>query len=205
MKLFIQILTVLICTSSEVFACDCPPTDSFKRREESYNRVDLVFLGEYVGQNIKNNSQLFKVIEPFKGEIYKDTIEVTGKSNCSMSNFSEGIWLIYGDYNNDSTIAVSICNATRSFEEIKIPPLLPLFPDKKISYQDSLSFEVNKTQRNLKELSYLIADIELYRSRKKNKHPSENQNPSTYWFFSISIIFNLLLLILLLKKKNASR
>lgn len=195
-KLLLILLMIVRFTFS--MACDCPPIESFEDREKSYYVSDVVFLAQYLESNDKLETQRVKVLEVFKGELRFDTLEFKIKSNCSLF-LSEGIWLLYGNYQKDSSIEVSVCGASRSLKT----PMFPPFPHKSGKSFEiyNLQNEISYNNNRLIEFQELISDIELYRSRKVKNNVVIN-NGNYYWYFIISIFFNFVVIVLLFTKRN---
>lgn len=202
MKATLQILIFIILTINKLLGCDCPPTNSFQAREFSYRHADLVFLGEYVGEDKTQKSNLFTIMDLFKGQTKLDTITAVKERGCSIDHFSKGIWLIYGEYQTDSTITVSLCSATRSFGRLLMFPPLPFYDKKTMSIMDSLSIELSIVKHENYELANLIADIELYRSRKKQEPIKINETNYWPWILGLSLLINMVLFLILIIKKR---
>lgn len=108
------LLIVLISLPKESLACDCyeiSPLD--KLRQISFNKSDMVFLGELIETNNVSNIYTFSISEIFKGKPQYSIIKGKYFSSCSSLLRDKGRWIVYADY-KEPFIDISQCLASRS-------------------------------------------------------------------------------------------
>lgn len=131
-KLFI-IALVFIVQSLTLNACDCSSTSLDSLQKKFYKNSDIVFLGEIIEIDTINMKVVFIVYETFKSKNENKKISVVyTSSSCSYLPTGKGLWIVYGKYNNDSTISISTCSPTRSNISPFISSVntLPYLPEK---------------------------------------------------------------------------
>lgn len=98
MKKTLLIINILLLSAFITLGCDCKTKTVEEIRESSYKNSDIVFLGELIKSDNEQHESSFSIIEIFKGKADSKKIKIIGNTSCSYDNFSNGIWLIYGNY-----------------------------------------------------------------------------------------------------------
>jgi hypothetical protein len=214
MKLY-NLFLLMICslTINNSFACKCVEYDKEKMVEYGLKKYDMVFYGELIERDTINQTYSFKIIELFKGNFLSKTIEgVSDGGNCGLFPDKKGLWIVYGNFNNENKLSLSMCSPTQSQDFGPGWPPPPEFKrDKfgKIIEPTETDSEINYLEFNIETLRSFIYQLEQLRAYKlsQNKN-SENKNNRSYdKALIISIIVNLLLfsiLIFLLARKRIS-
>ena len=129
-RIVILILIAIIQTS--IYACDCKEIKRDSAVTVGLRNSDMVFTGELIKSDIENNSFGFAIFDLFKGNYKKDTIWGKAVNNCSEFPIHKGIWIVYADKLNDSTIEINGCLHSMSLQRAKgfLPPAPPEYYDK---------------------------------------------------------------------------
>jgi hypothetical protein len=152
----------------ELYACNClgGTYDSIQKR--SLKNADLVFYGELINIDTITYKYSFRIYEIFKGEFKEDTIYGKSTSSCSLYDFDKGLWIVYATFNDDSTINISSCGASRSITN----PVMMLYPPPPASRSRGNLTEIEK-------LKFKIVLLEI------------NQRATTDWFIELENLRNL--------------
>ena len=212
MKLHNLILLVLFLFNfNNSFACKCAEYNKEKMVEYGLHKYDIVFYGELIKRDTINETYSFKIIELFKGFFTSMTIEgVSEGSDCGLFPDKKGLWIVYGNFNNEYKISLSMCSPTQSQEFGPGWPPPPEFKrDKfgKIIDPTKTDSEINYLEVKIESLRSFIYQVEQLRAYKlsQNKIP-ENKKKTLYDIaLIISLIINMLLfstLIFILARKK---
>ena len=101
-------LFLILILTAQIIACDCKnfrPLENM--RQVSYERADVVFLGELVESNSDKNHFTFKIIEPYKGDVQSTTINGRYFDSCSKFPTDLGQWIVYAHLRDDGMINLS--------------------------------------------------------------------------------------------------
>lgn len=85
-------------------------------REHSIKMANLIFVGDVISFDSKEESYIIKVIEVLKGTVISDTLYGQCQTSCSILPVS-GRWLVYCDLNMGGKLDFGECGASRSFDE----------------------------------------------------------------------------------------
>ena len=207
-RIVILILITLIHTS--IYACDCKEIKRDSAVAVGLRNSDMVFTGELIKSDIEDNSFSFAIFDLFKGNYYRDTIWGKAVNSCSEFPIHKGIWIVYADKLNDSTIEINGCLHSMALQRAKgfLPPPPPEYYDK--------NENINLIKQRLDDLENRTEGIAIWFSdyKKLKKIKSKNQpkiikdiaDKNTISIKDILILFLLLtsivMLILLIKKSK---
>jgi hypothetical protein len=207
-QLFLLIIFLLYINNS--FACKCDEYDKDKMVEYGLKKYDMVFYGELIKRDTINQTYSFKIIELFKGIFISKTIEgVSEGSDCGLFPDKKGLWIVYGNFNNENKMSLSMCSPTQSQDFGPGWPTPPEFKrDKfgKIIDPTETDSEINYLEFKIESLRSFIYQLEQLRAYKlsQNKTPENQKNTIYNKIIIISLIINMLLfsiLIFLLARK----
>jgi len=205
MKYVLTILLVILIVENAK-SCDCPEV---KRDSLVYSGLlnsKIVFLGELLSSDEINGTFKFKILELFKGQSRKDIIQGKISNNCSLFPITRGLWLVYADYNQDSTIGLSICAESIPLNkaEGQYAPPPPLPPHNQKSDYDktiySLKDEIYSLKQRTEGLSHWYNDLYILREYKKAHMDLSEKKDIKNIFIASLIILNILLIAILLFK-----
>ncbi len=210
-NLFLLIIFFLNINNS--FACKCVEYDREKMVEYGLHKYDIVFYGELIERDTINQTYSFKIIELFKGIFISKTIEgVSEGSDCGLFPDKKGLWIVYGNFNDENIISLSMCSPTQSQNFGPGWPPPPEFKrDKfgKIIEPTETDFKINYLEFKIESLRSFIYQLEQLRAYKlsQNKIPKNQKNTLYDRGLIISLIINMLLfsiLIFILVQKRFS-
>lgn len=210
-QLFLLIIFLLYINNS--FACKCVEYDKDKMVEYGLKKYDMVFYGELIKRDTINQTYSFKIIELFKGIFPSKTIEgVFEGSDCGLFPDKKGLWIVYGNFNKEYKMSLSMCSPTQSQDFGPGWPPPPEFKrDKfgKIIDPTETDSEINYLEFKIESLRSFIYQLEQLRAYKSSQNKnSENQKNTFYDKVTIiSLIINMLLfsiLIFILARKRFS-
>lgn len=200
----IILLVVLIVENAK--SCDCPEV---KRDSLVYSGLlnsKIVFLGELLSSNEINGTFKYKILELFKGQSIKGIVQGKISNNCSLFPTARGLWIVYADYNEDSTLDLSICAESIPLNkaEGQYPPPPPTQNlnsdiDKAI---DSLKDDIYILKLRTEGLSHWYKDLYILREYKKAKMDLSEKKDRKNIFITSLIIFNILLIAILVFKRR---
>jgi hypothetical protein len=166
------ILTIFLASLNfvELYACHClgGTYDSIQKRSLKY--ADLVFYGELINFDTITYHYSFRIFEIFKGESKVDTIYGKSTSSCSLYNFDKGLWIVYATYNDDSTINISSCGASRSITNPVMMLYTPPPPSRSRGKQtelEKLKFTIVLLEINQRATKDWFVELENLRNLKK--------------------------------------
>ncbi|RXP60876.1 hypothetical protein EC396_04275 [Lutibacter sp. HS1-25] len=212
-QIAILILIVIIHTSS--FACDCKEIKRDSAVIVGLRNSDMVFTGELIKSDFENNTFSFSIFELFKGDYKRDTIWGKAFSNCSIFPTVKGIWIVYAEKLNDTTIELNGCLRSMALQRAEgiIPPPPPEFSENDEPI-NTLKYQLQKLEKRTEGIAIWFNDYEkLKKITKKNHHQAikgkDNDSKNAFEIKDILLGFfmltNIILLIVLIrKKKNAS-
>lgn len=210
-NLFLLIICLLNINNS--FACKCVEYDKEKMVEYGLKKYDMVFYGELIKRDTINQTYSFKIIELFKGIFPSKTIEcVSEGSDCGLFPDKKGLWIVYGNFNNENKLSLSMCSPTQSQDFGPGWPPPPEFKRNKfgkIIEPTETDSEINYLEFKIESLRSFIYQLEQLRAYKlsQNKIPKNQKNTLYDKVLIISLIINTLLfstLIFILVKKRFS-
>ncbi|MCK4662312.1 MAG: hypothetical protein KAT68_05570 [Bacteroidales bacterium] len=211
MKRIIFIIIISFVYSQNVMSCKCKSYTLLQARKLNYENNELIFIG--VGLGISQDTFFMNVIEVLKGEA--DSIIKGRITDCSFIPNKDEIWLVYTNFEKDSSIIIDGCSLSRSYNapegiidyDIPPPPMPGHMPTKEFKYQMELL--------HLQALVDLNEEINLLRNTKnkrfiKQKEVFYKTKLNRYLIISISLflivlVISLLNITLLFKLKRRVR
>ena len=188
-------------------SCDCPEV---KRDSLAYSGLlnsKIVFLGELISSDEINGTFKYKILELFKGQSKKDTIQGKISNNCSLFPITRGLWIVYADYNQDSTIDLSICaesiplnKAEGQYAPSPLPPYDSNGDYDKTIY--SLKTDIYSLKQRTEGLSHWYNDLYILREYKKAHIALSEKKDLKNIFITPLIILSILLIAIILFKKK---
>ena len=207
------LVIIILFNINNTFACKCIEVGKEKIVEYGLNKYDIVLYGELIKLDTVNQTYSFKIIELFKGIYISKTIEgVSEGSDCGLFPDKKGLWIIYGNFNRDYKLYLSMCSPTQSQDFGPGWPPPPEFKrDKfgKIIEPTEIDSEINYLKFKIESLRSFIYQLEQLRAYKlaQNKIPKNQKNTIYDKALIISLIINMLLfsiLIYILARKRFS-
>jgi hypothetical protein len=198
------LLVIFLFNTNNSFACKCVEYDKEKMVEYGLHKYDMVFYGELIKRDTINQTYSFKIIELFKGIFPSKIIEgVSQGGNCGLFPDKKGLWIVYGDFNNENIISLSMCSPTQSQDFGPGWPPPPEFKrDKfgKIIEPTETDSEINYLEFKIESLRSFIYQLEQLRAYKlsQNKIPENHKNTIYDKAIIISLIINMLLFSILI-------
>ena len=198
------LLVICLFNINNSFACKCAEYDKVKMVEYGLKKYDMVFYGELIKRDTINQTYSFKIIELFKGIFISKTIEgVSDGGNCGLFPDKKGLWIVYGNFNNENKLSLSMCSPTQSKDFGPGWPPPPEFKrDKfgKIIEPTETDSEINYLKFNIETLRSFIYQLEQLRIYKlsQNKIPKNKKNTIYEKATIISLIINILLFAVLI-------
>jgi hypothetical protein len=210
----IFLLIILFLNINNSFACKCVEYDKEKMVEYGLSKYDIVFYGELIKRDTINQTYSFKIIELFKGIFISQTIEgLSEGSDCTLFPDKKGLWIVYGNFNNDNKMSLSMCSPTQSQDFGPGWPPPPEFKRDKFGNIIELTetdSEINYLEFKIESLRSFIYQLEQLRAYKLSQNKiTKNQKNTLYdRGLIISLIINILLfsilIFILVKKKFSS-
>ncbi len=202
------------------YSCECYEVSRDSAVEIGVKYSDLVFTGELLeakyGEKFK-----FKINEVFKGDYERRLIWGEAFNNCSVYPTEKGLWIVYANMKNDSTININGC--LHSLPLNKAEGIITPFPESsKGNIADSLKYVKDMLSRRAKGIELWISDYVKLRNLKKESSnfdlkavensdeglnvDNDSNDPSTKNItIGLSILLNIILLGLVIKKRKGSR
>lgn len=175
---------------------------------------DLVFTGELIKSDYENNTFSFSIFEIFKGDYERDIIWGKALTNCSIFPTDKGIWIVYAEKLNDTTIEINGCLHSMALQRAEgiLPPPPPEFSENDEPI-NSLKYQLQTLEKRTEGIAIWFSDYEkLKKIKRKNQTAIKekeydggnafNIKDILLGFFMLTNIF--LLIVLIRKKKNAS-
>lgn len=205
MKLNKQFLLLIfsLCINN-AFACKCFEYDKEEIVKYGLKRYYMVFYGELIKRDTIHQTYSFKIIELFKGIYTSKIIEgVPTESNCGLFPDKKGLWIVYGNFNNDNKISLSMCSPTQSQDFGPGWPPPPEFKrDKfgKIIEPTETDHEINYLKFNIESLRIFTYQLEQLRAYKLSQNKIIENKKHTFYdkILIISLIINTLLFSIIL-------
>jgi hypothetical protein len=157
--------------TSIAFSCKCKHYTLNKARKLNYNNNELIFIGTVLESS--DSSYTFIVNEVLKGKA--DSVIIGGINYCSYKPKKDEIWLVYTNYQSDSTIIINRCSLSRSFSNpvshivydlpVKPPPL----PGQKRKIPTK-QYLLKKEMIRYRALIDLVEEINILRYKKLEKY-----------------------------------
>jgi len=207
------LLVIFLFNINNSFACKCVEYDKDKMVEYGIQKYDIVFYGQLVKLDTINQTYSFKILELFKGIFPSKIIEgVSQGGNCGLFPDKKGLWIVYGNFNNEGKISLSMCSPTQSQDFGPGWPPPPEFKRNKLGKiiePTETDFEINYLEFKIESLKSFIYQLEQLRAYKLslNKIPKNHKNLIYKKVLIISLIINILLfsiLIYVLRRKRFS-
>ncbi len=213
MKLHNLFLLIICFWFNQSFSCNCKSLERETMVNKGLEISNIVFYGELIKFDIINETYSFKIIELFKGNFLSKTIEgVSEGGNCELFPNKKGLWIVYGNFNNENKISLSNCSPTQSQDfGPSWPPPPEFIRDKfgKIIEPTVTDLKIHELEFKIETLRNFIFQLEQLRAYKlsQNKIPENQKNTFFDKALIISLIINILLfsiLIFILVKKRFS-
>lgn len=201
-KQYLLVLFLLVINNS--FACKCVEYEKGNIVEYGLKRYDMVFYGELIKRDTINHIYSFKIIELFKGIYTSIPIEgVSDGSDCGLFPDKKGLWIVYGSFNNDNKISLSMCSPTQSQDFGPGWPPPPKFKHDKFGKTIELTesdFQINYLEFKVESIRSFMYQLEKLRAYKLSQNKiSENQKNTLYnKVVIISLIINTLFIIVII-------
>lgn len=200
------ILIGLIISISHNLANDCACISRDSSVSIGLRYSDIAFYGELIKFDTINLTFQFKINDLFKGSFSRDTILGRAIPCCKILPRDKGLWIVYADFNQDSSISISYCSQSKSLLRAEgllspIPP--PLDPPAKYNKViDFYKVKIFFLEQRIESISYWFSDLEKLRMFKKNHTVfKEKFDYKSYWII-ILVLMNVILMILLLTKRK---
>lgn len=181
------------------FACKCFEYDKEEIVKYGLKRYNMAFYGELIKRDTIHQTYSFKIIELFKGIYTSKTIDgIPTGGNCGLFPDKKGLWIVYGNYNNDNKISLSMCSPTQSQDFGPGWPPPPEFKrDKfgKIIEPTETDYKINYLKYNTESLRFFIYQLEQLRAYKLSQNKISKKHRNT--LFDIGLIISLIINVLL--------
>jgi hypothetical protein len=213
MKLHNLFLLFILFWFNLSFSCDCKQLERETMVEYGLKKYDMVFYGELIKRDTINQTYSFKIIELFKGNYISKNIQAISQSGyCGLFPDKKGLWIVYGNFNNDNKLELSNCSPTQSqYYGPSWPPPPTFKRDKfgKIIEPTERDLENHELKLEIETFRNFIYQLEKLRAYKlsQNKIPENKKNTFYDKALIISLITNILLfsiLIFITAKKRFS-
>lgn len=184
-------------------ACDCGVVTRDSSVIVGLRNSDIVFYGELLTYDTIHKTYKFKIIELFKSDYSKETISGCCINDCSIFPNDKGLWIVYAQKVNDSTINISMCSPSLPLKKPEglVPPP-PLFYDNDNKSIDALKVKIHVLEKRTEGLSYWFLDLEKLRQNKKQHVIIDKKIEFKDVLISILILMNIVLIIILIKTRN---
>ncbi len=198
------LIIIFLFNINNSFACKCIEVGKENIVEYGLNTYDIVFYGELTKRDTINQTYSFKIIELYKGIYISKTIDgVSEGGDCGLFPDKKGLWIIYGKFNKDYKLSLSMCSPTQSQDFGPGWPLPPEFKrDKfgKIIEPTETDYKINDLEFKIESLRSFIYQLEQLRAYKLSQNKiSENEKNTMYnKGIIISLIINMLLFSILI-------
>ncbi|MCX6236117.1 MAG: hypothetical protein NTY07_00940 [Bacteroidia bacterium] len=167
-----QILIILIglLIYADGKSCECRDEERDISVTKALLYSDIIFCGEFISGDTSNpfvEAYKFKILELFKGKYSKNIIFGCYYVGCSIIPHDKGLWIVYAEQVNDSTISISKCSP--SIPIIQAERLVSSsFFDNYIKTHGTLIIDKTQILENrTKGLSLWFAELEKLRQYKK--------------------------------------
>lgn len=181
------------------FACKCFEYDKEEIVKYGLKRYNMAFYGELIKRDTIHQTYSFKIIELLKGIYISKTIDgIPTGGNCGLFPDKKGLWIVYGNYNNDNKISLSMCSPTQSQDFGPGWPPPPEFKrDKfgKIIEPTETDYKINYLKYNTESLRFFIYQLEQLRAYKLSQNKISKKHRNT--LFDIGLIISLIINVLL--------
>jgi hypothetical protein len=110
------LIVLLTLVTTRAIACDCKKKALKQNQIESYERAQLIIIGDVIEFDSASRSYKIRIAEILKGSS-KDNI-ISGITPTSCSGYpNSGRWIIYADSFSGGVIEFSSCGMSRSFSD----------------------------------------------------------------------------------------
>lgn len=208
------VLTVIIHSIS--LSCDCKVVVRDSAVSEGLKNYDLVFTGDLITSDYNKNLYSFEILELFKGNFNKETVFGIARSNCSIFPREKGIWIVYANIINDSTIEISSCSHSVSLKRAEglLPPPVENSDDN--MFETNTKYKLHTLAKRTKGIAKWFTDYQkLKKFARKNENKEilkeENETESRNFInfrdilLTTLILINIYLLILLFRRKRTNQ
>jgi hypothetical protein len=199
----IFLILIILMTFTDGKSCDCKGVKRDSAVSVGLRYADIIFYGERLKFDTITDTYSFKIYELFKGDYKKDTIWGRRENGCSMLPYYNGLWIVYANRLDDTTINMSMCGpsiALMRAEGLVPPP--PLFYDK-IKELDDLKVKVHLLEKRSEGIALWFYDLEKLRLYKKSKLITvANHIDLKEILIGVLILINLTLIIIVIKSRK---
>ena len=208
---YIVISFILIFNYS--YSCKCEQLEKETMIDFGLKRADIVFYGELIKSDSLNMTYSFKIIEVFKGKFSNKIINgISQENNCDLFPMEKGLWIVYGNFNSDNTISLSICSPTQSmiFGPLKPPPPLKMNNNGKFIKLNDFEidlYELRIENKTFNNFIYQLEKLRQYKLEQKNiieESELDNKNKIIIVSLLVNALLLLTLLILIVSKKYSN-
>jgi hypothetical protein len=166
-----QILLILLALMifNDGKSCDCNVIRRDSAVSLGLRGADIVFYGERIHLDTINETYIFKIYELYKGDYKRDTIWGRFENGCSILPYDDGLWIVYANRLNDTTINMSMCGTSIPLKRAEglVPPP-PLFYNNNKAIDD-LKLKVHILEKRSEGIALWFYDLEKLRLYKKSK------------------------------------
>jgi hypothetical protein len=169
-------------------------------QNHSIKTSDLVFLGKLIGTDTIKETFVFNILEIFKGNIVRNTIEIKWEKHTYIYSLDYSLWIVYSNKSSDSSYVLNKTGLTRSiinpqifgFHRLPPPPALKLDAHTIFNSNDEwMDYKINA----LKDWYVELEMLKEY--KKKNIASTQNDNFAFKTYFYISVILNIICIALI--------
>jgi len=203
-----SILTILFfLLFNQSKSCECRQIERDSAVNIGLRNSDIIFLGEVISLDTINHSYRFRILETFKGDNGNETIGGVSVNTCSLFPQDKGLWIIYADKLNDTTIDISNCGPSVSLlrAERLYSPLPKLYDinTPRDSVNDELDYKIKLLEKKTESISLWFHDLEKLRKYKKsNELNRPYRSDKRDIILGLLIGMNLILMILLFYRQR---
>jgi hypothetical protein len=209
----ILVLLLTLCFYANTFSCDCKEIDRDSAVVVGLRNSDLVFTGNLISSDFRNDTYSFEIFEIFKGDYDRDTIWGKGYYGCSFFPSEKGIWIVYANKKNDSTIDMDGCLYSMSLRKFKmVPPPPEMYKEGQDTLIEYFKYKIYELESNYEHIAMWFADYEKLKKYKSDYQKTKtttaqtitnDENPNIYLFIAMFLLVtNMILLIVLIRKKK---
>jgi hypothetical protein len=199
-------ISLFLLANNNLKACKCGIMHRDTLVTKRLKIHDIVFLGELIGSDSQKFNYSFKILETFKGNFKNKTIKSRLINSCSLFPKDKGLWIIYGNYQNDSLIEINECGPSMSLINpgILIPPPPFIKNNKEIYDFDRQIKNLENKIEGLSNWEYELYKLRLWKQTNYNEIPNKNLDYHLI-FLLVSLILNVFMFIALIRKTAGNK
>lgn len=198
MKLKFLLISILL-LSLNSYACKCVELEKETMVEDGIEKADIIFYGELIKVDTIKRTFQFKIYELFKGN-YSSTIinGVEESNNCNLFPDKKGLWIIYGNFNENRKLVLSTCSPSQSqIDNSGFPPIPFTFDSNgKIIHKSDLEMKIFNLENQNKAFQTFYYQLEKLRNYKLASNTIiSNQENDLYNKIIVSLLTSNLLFV----------